>query len=188
MMVNKVEQEAKDNEVFQDLGITVFTPSRVIDITYGDHKVQLGNELTPTQVKEIPSVSYVANVGSYYTLLLTDPDAPTRKDAKWREWNHWGVVNIPEARVNEGETITEYIGSAPPPESGLHRYIFILARQPEGKIAFSEPHLPNNSGKGREHFKVANLIQKYKLIPEAINFFQAQYDDYVPTAYKKLGF
>lgn len=35
--------------------------------------VSLGNELTPTQVKDVPQVSWEAEKGAYYTLLMTDP-------------------------------------------------------------------------------------------------------------------
>lgn len=54
-------------------------------------EVKLGNILTPTQVSEIPEVQFDADSNSYYTLLLTDPDAPSRKNPIRREWHHWLV-------------------------------------------------------------------------------------------------
>jgi len=35
-------------------------------------------ELTPTQVKDQPIVESEGDNNAFYTLLLTDPDAPTR--------------------------------------------------------------------------------------------------------------
>lgn len=33
--------------------------------------MNLGNELTPTQVKDVPHVSWEADAGSLYTLVMT---------------------------------------------------------------------------------------------------------------------
>jgi len=48
---------------------------------------------------------------SLYTLSLTDPDAPSRADPKFREWWHWLVVNIPGSDISKGEAILQYVGS-----------------------------------------------------------------------------
>lgn len=45
---------------------------------------------------------------------MTDPDAPSRKEPKFREWHHWLVVNIPGNDITKGDTLSEYIGSGPP--------------------------------------------------------------------------
>lgn len=43
------------------------------------------------------------------------------------------------------------------------------------------------SGDGRAFFKVAEFAQKYSFgDPIAGNFYQAEYDDYVPELYKQL--
>ena len=36
---------------------------------------------------------------------LTDPDAPSRAEAIYREWHHWLVVNIPGMNVSQGEVL-----------------------------------------------------------------------------------
>ena len=56
---------------------------------------------------------------------LVDPDAPSRADPKWGEWRHWLVINIPGCDVSKGEALSVYIGSGPPPDTGLHRYILL---------------------------------------------------------------
>lgn len=35
-----------------------------------------------------------------------------------REFRHWLVGNIPGDKVDQGETLTEYVGSGPPKDSG----------------------------------------------------------------------
>ncbi|KAK9693357.1 Phosphatidylethanolamine-binding protein [Popillia japonica] len=163
-------------------------PVNILGVTYSNNvQVNGGNELTPTKVKNMPSVKWNADEGSYYVLVMTDPDAPSRTSPKFREWHHWLVANIPGNNVEDGETLSEYIGAAPPKGSGLHRYVLLVYKQPE-KLSFTEAKLTNTSGNGRGKFSIRNFAKKYKLgDPIAGNFFQAQWDTYVPTIYKQLG-
>lgn len=39
-----------------------------------------------SQVQSKPTVTWEAEEGKLYTLVMTDPDAPTRSDPKWGEW------------------------------------------------------------------------------------------------------
>jgi len=74
--------------------------------------------------------------------LFSDPDAPSRKEPTYREWHHWLVGNVPGNDISKGEVLSAYIGSGPPPNTGLHRYVFLIYKQP-GKLTFDEPRLPN---------------------------------------------
>lgn len=149
--------------------------------------VESGNVLTPTQVKDQPRVQWEADPSKFYTLCMTDPDAPSRKDPKFREWHHWLVGNIPGSDVDAGEVLSAYIGSGPPPDTGLHRYVFLVYEQ-RCKVKFDEKRLTNTSGDDRGGFKIAEFARKYALgDPVAGNFYQAEFDDYVPILYKQLG-
>ena len=77
-----------------------------------------GKELTPTQVKDQPRVYWNAKSDSFYTLLMTNPDAPSRADPGSGEVIHWLVVNIPGNQLDEGEVKAKYIGSGPLDASG----------------------------------------------------------------------
>lgn len=74
--------------------------------------------------------------------FFLDPDAPSRKEPTYREWHHWLVGNIPGNNVDQGDVLSAYIGAGPPPDTGLHRYIFLIYKQ-NGKINFDEKRLPN---------------------------------------------
>ncbi|XP_058467298.1 protein D3-like [Malaya genurostris] len=163
------------------------SPQALLQVSYPSGlKINLGNELTPTQVKHQPSVSWEAEPNALYTLIMTDPDAPSRVNPKLREWKHWLVANIPGSDVASGDTIAEYISSAPPEGSGLHRYVFLVYKQPGGKVQFDEPK-QSNRNPNRGKFQAAELARKYNLgTPVAGNFYQAQYDDYVPQVYATL--
>ncbi|SPP82096.1 phosphatidylethanolamine-binding protein homolog F40A3.3 [Drosophila guanche] len=152
-----------------------------------DIVVKPGMVLTPTQVKDQPSVKWDADASKLYTLCMTDPDAPSRKEPKYREWHHWLVGNIPGGDIAKGEVLSAYIGSGPPPDTGLHRYVFLIYEQ-KCKLDFEEKRLPNTSGDDRGGFKIAKFAEKYNLgDPVAGNLYQAEYDDYVPILYKQLG-
>lgn len=120
-------------------------------------------------------------------LLHLDPDAPSRAKPAFREWHHWLVGNIPGNDVAKGETLSQYVGSGPPQGTGLHRYVFLIYKQ-NTKINFDEPRLTNKSGDNRGKFSIRKFADKYKLgQPVAGNFYQAEWDDYVPLLYKQLG-
>ena len=81
-----------------------------------------------------------------------------------------------------------YISAGPPKDTGLHRYVFLIYKQP-GKLTCDEKRLPNTSGNDRGGWSARAFVNKYKLgNPVAGNFYQAEHDDYVPILYKKLGF
>lgn len=163
------------------------SPPEVLRVTYGKHEVQSGNTLTPTIVKHPPRVTWNTKVGSFYTLMLFDPDAPSRDAPKFKEWLHWLVINIPGIKLNRGEEICQYVGSAPPEGTGLHRYIFLLYEQ-KSKMKFEGRRLSKHTGSGRPKFCHWGFAQKHDLsAPIAGNFFVAEWDSYVPTVYKQLN-
>lgn len=59
-------------------------PKSVLEVQYGSLKVDLGNVLTPTQVKNPPTIKWNADPNKLYLLCMTDPDAPSRKEPKFR--------------------------------------------------------------------------------------------------------
>lgn len=164
-------------------------PKSTLKVSYASgESVNNGNELKPRQVKDMPQLDWKAQKDAYYTVCLTDPDAPSRAEPIYREWNHWLVANIPGNDIAAGETLSEYIGSAPPSGTGFHRYVFLVYKQSAGQLEFSEPRLTNRSADKRGKFSMKAFAEKYNLgIPVAGNFFLAEYDDYVPEVYKQLG-
>lgn len=61
-------------------------PTEVAKVTYiSGVSANEGNELTPTQVKDVPKVEWNADASTLYTLCMTDPDAPSRQEPTYRE-------------------------------------------------------------------------------------------------------
>lgn len=49
---------------------------------------------------------------------MIDADAPNCLSPLEGEWQNWLVVNIPGFHVDKGETLTEYVGARPLPNTG----------------------------------------------------------------------
>ncbi|XP_043762081.1 phosphatidylethanolamine-binding protein 1-like [Cervus elaphus] len=165
-------------------------PQHPLQVKYSGAEVdELGKVLTPTQVKNRPtSITWDGlDPGELYTLVLTDPDAPSRKDPKYREWHHFLVVNMKGNDVSSGTVLSDYVGSGPPKGTGLHRYLWLVYEQ-KGPLKCDEPILSNRSGDRRGKFKVASFRKKYELgTPVAGTCYQAEWDDYVPKLYEQLS-
>jgi len=159
----------------------------VLSITYGTVSLQPASVLTPTQVKDYPTVQWNKAGHAYYTLIMTDPDAPSRQDCKFREFVHWTVVNIPSTNLKEGQEIVQYLSSGPGQGTGLHRYTFFLFGH-SNKIEVKDAVIPNTTPTGRRSFNTFQYAQKHGLgSPLAWNYFEAEWDEYVPIVRKQLG-
>jgi hypothetical protein len=98
----------------------------MLEVYYDDDKIRVNNQyLKPSGPPSgHPSkIKYPFQSGKMYTLIMHDPDAPVGNVI------HWVVVNM--TSTSAGEEIKKYRGPAPPPGSGIHRYIFLLYEQQE---------------------------------------------------------
>ncbi|XP_067629736.1 phosphatidylethanolamine-binding protein homolog F40A3.3 [Eurosta solidaginis] len=79
-------------------------PTGLVEVSYSSGvKVEAGKELTPTQVKDQPEVTWKADSDALYTLIMVDPDAPSRAEPTAGEILHWLVVNVPGNNVTNGQ-------------------------------------------------------------------------------------
>ncbi|KAM7340698.1 hypothetical protein ACRRTK_001313 [Alexandromys fortis] len=152
-------------------------PQHALRVAFAGVEVdELGKVLTPTQVQNRPSsISWDGrDPGKLYTLVLTDPDAPSRKDPKFREWHHFLVVNMKGNDISSGKVLSDYVGSGPPSGTGLHRYVWLVYEQ-DKPLNCDKPILSNRSGDHRGKFKVAAFRKKYHLgAPVAGTCYQAE--------------
>ena len=78
--------------------------------------------------------------------------------------------------------------SVPRSSIGKHRYIFLLYKQPSGKISSDDKPVSNRSREGRIKFRTEEFAERNGLgSPVAGNFYLAEYDDYVPELHKQLS-
>ena len=77
----------------------------------GGFELKFGSELTPRQVKDEPTVHWTVEEGQYYTLVMIDPDAPSKRRPFFGPVKHWLVVNIPGNDLKKGESLASYHGA-----------------------------------------------------------------------------
>jgi hypothetical protein len=83
-----------------------FIPKALLVVTFPTgQEALLGNTLTKADAADEPTVAFtpmqVPDVSEpTYTLVMTDPDAPSRKDPKFGQWRHW-VVSVSSRIINK---------------------------------------------------------------------------------------
>lgn len=103
-----------------------FKPSTKLNVTFGDKLVDLGNFFRAGECKIAPNLSFKpeggASSSASYTLILTDPDAPTPDDPKFAFWRHWILTGLQPLSGDSGQVavtkgpVTEYLGPGPKDE------------------------------------------------------------------------
>lgn len=148
--------------------VDMFVPSVSMSIYFGAKHVTNGCTIKPSIAAEPPRVVIGGHPDVLYTLVMTDPDAPSPSEPSLREWVHWIVTDIPGgANPSRGNEVVPYMGPRPP--VGIHRYILVLFEQkhPLG----SSVELLNN----RANFRTRLFAARYGLgLPVATVYFNAQ--------------
>lgn len=112
----------------------------------------------------------------------------TDAEGKGREWLHWLDVNIPGNNFEKGEFLTAFFPSAPPKDSGEHRYVFLLYRQPNKLDLQGQERISTFQMEGRNNFSTKSFVDKFKLgLPVAGNFYLAAYDETCEELYKLVA-
>ncbi|KAK9726993.1 hypothetical protein RND81_05G250900 [Saponaria officinalis] len=107
-----------------------FSPSVRMSITYNSTKqVYNGHEFFPSWVTLKPRVQvHDADLKSFFTLVMTDPDVPGPSDPYMKEHLHWIVTDIPGTTdATFGKEVVSY--EMPRPNIGIHRFVFVLFKQ-----------------------------------------------------------
>ncbi|PSS33096.1 CEN-like protein [Actinidia chinensis var. chinensis] len=148
--------------------VDTFTPSVRMRVTYNCNKqVFNGSELMPSIVSSKPRVEIGGeDMRAAYTLIMTDPDAPSPSDPYLREHVHWIVTDIPGTTDDSfGREIVSY--EMPRPVIGIHRYVFLLFKQRSRQTV--------NPPDSTDHFNTRDFSEEYGLgLPVAAVYFNAQ--------------
>ncbi|CAN6714408.1 unnamed protein product [Malus baccata var. baccata] len=99
-----------------------------MSVYFGSKHVTNGCDIKPSMAINPPKITFTGHPGELYTLVMTDPDAPSPSEPSMREWVHWIVCDIPGGtNPLRGKEILPYVGPRPP--VGIHRYILVLFQQ-----------------------------------------------------------
>ncbi|GLT63535.1 hypothetical protein SLA2020_360940 [Shorea laevis] len=148
--------------------VDMFVPSVNMSVSYGSKHVANGCQLKPSMTIDPPKITISGhNSKDLYTLVMTDPDAPSPSEPSMREWVHWIVVDIPGGtNPNQGKEILHYVGPRPP--VGIHRYVLVLFQQ-KGPLGLVDQ--PTS----RANFSTRAFAEHLDLgLPVATVYFNAQ--------------
>ncbi|KAG2032656.1 phosphatidylethanolamine-binding protein [Suillus americanus] len=188
--LNAVIEDLKDNGIIPDV-IPIdppFHPKALLVVIFPtSQEALLGNTLTKTDTTDEPTVLFtpVLNVTGEptYTLVMTDPDAPSRENPKFREWRHWVVTGVKASPTSTVEmddlaaqltkpAVTPYYPPTPPPGTGKHRYVILLYQEPNADflIPADAPERKNEPA-NRKNWNSAEFADKYGLKLVGVNYF-----------------
>ncbi|KAF7941478.1 hypothetical protein BELL_0215g00140 [Botrytis elliptica] len=190
-----IKKTLKKSSIIPDV-LDLFIPACYVLPSYtpsssssSSKKVKLGNKLRPSQTQSAPSIQ-VFCPGKYHvkgglTIILTDPDAPSRDDDSMSEMCHW-IARIPEAVVGREGVSGEWSGSeleevglvdykapAPPKGTGKHRYVFVLL---EGdNVDLKEPEERKHWGFEKPESGIREWAERENLTVVGANFLYEKY-------------
>ncbi|KAI0339202.1 PEBP-like protein [Trametopsis cervina] len=166
-----------------------FNPSMLFSIIYpGGKEVILGNELLISETAEEPEISFAPmsmpaeqadSQGEEvsYTLVMFDPDVPTRADPQFKTFRHWVITGLKSpadssittassAALKTRPAVTPYRPPGPRPASGVHRYTFLLFQEPSTQtftLPESAPEYESETLESRRHWDAVAFGKKYDL-------------------------
>ncbi len=202
-------------DLFRDLVLSDIFPPDVVDpsklpplgtiamtIEYdNEYTVEDGQKIPASQAEREPAVAFYPHPQTFdangnpecnlYTLLLVDPDAPSRIHHDMREFIYWAVLNINDADVSKGDLALSYMGPAPAYASGLHRYVFCLYKQ-------KKPFSPAQVKQSADFFSVRKGICSFdwvtsqqdilQAVPVGVEAFLSEWDLSVDDAHAAMGY
>ncbi|KAG6500447.1 hypothetical protein ZIOFF_040292 [Zingiber officinale] len=135
--------------------IDPFIPTVRMTVNYNSHNLVCnGQELFPSAVVAKPRVEVQGGeLRSFFTLVMTDPDAPGPSDPFLRE--HVA-----------GNEVVRY--ESPRPSIGIHRFVFVLFQQRRRQSVAATPAQ-------RDRFSTRSFAEGNDLgLPVAVVYFNAQ--------------
>ncbi|KAI1456856.1 PEBP-like protein [Annulohypoxylon moriforme] len=186
--VYKVQHELERAEIFPTV-IDKFLPSFLLDAEWSSgERARLGNTVKVDKVQDEPTITVhqgraAQKSSATYVVIITDPDAPSRDNPEWSEFCHFIAMGV---EVSESSTVVRlssltdiisYKPPGPPPETGKHRYVFLLLAPANGTtdpLDLSKPSDRKNWGTGKARHGVRDWAEENGLQPVAANFVYAQ--------------
>ncbi|CEQ40929.1 SPOSA6832_02587, partial [Sporobolomyces salmonicolor] len=127
--------------------------------------VHFGNEVAIEDAQAPPVVEFTAKP-VLYTLLVLDPDAPSRSTPYWSPFLHYALPGLkPKHGKVEmtSDALVEWTPPAPPAGSGPHRYVYLLYLQPTLSVSLPASRPSVNTTEDRMSFPHEDFIKENKL-------------------------
>lgn len=197
---NSIQDQLESNDILL-LYLHNWNPFGSLELKYeNDQKVELGNYLSPTATNSSPiEVTYKSFTPitkqfkkELYSLAMTDLDSDPSYEKCHSIWENikfneedFTIITNPEDKQSFHTTfdlsnsfeLMEYNGPKPIPNTGNHRYVFILFRQPYGKLPNHKLKFRERWGSKYEGHGIEDWANYYGLEPLAVNYFTSSYED-----------
>jgi len=173
----------------QDIGIKDVPADFAQVVFKGELNVKyIGQTIEANKTQQPPEVYFKADNDKLYTVVMVDPDAPSRGNPKARNWLHWVVCNIPGSQVSCGETCVTYVGVGAPEKTGAHRYVVMVFEQPSS-ILWPRYDWLQKTTENRANWKVDEFMKKFNLTKlVAGSCFRSEFDESVPKLYAEMKY
>ncbi|KAI0148464.1 phosphatidylethanolamine-binding protein [Xylariaceae sp. FL1272] len=157
----------------------------ILSVKFGDKAVELGTFFRAGECKEAPTIAFPAEAdappNASYSLILTDPDAPTPDEPKFAFWRHWVVSGLRPSKSDGAVELTKYLGPGPKDDSKPHRYLFLLYREPEG-LALSKEDVGGEEFVQRRSFNPTEYAMRHRLELVGVNWMYCAGDGWKEEA------
>ncbi|CZR53830.1 uncharacterized protein PAC_03712 [Phialocephala subalpina] len=162
-----------------DQVISDFEPKCFVSAFYGKKQkpLALGNTFKKSKTNKKPNAKiYRPNAQSMtsFTLALTDPDAPSRKNPKWSEMSfnetNSGLESTLDFTSDTKSDLVEYKPPGPPEKTGYHRYVFVLLEGDNTNLA--APSDRQHWGTKKERHGARDWAEQEGLKVVGANFFE----------------
>ncbi|KAN0035149.1 hypothetical protein ACTA71_004408 [Dictyostelium dimigraforme] len=188
LSLNEEIEKLKSNEIIPNIIKSI--PNRSLKVKFGIRYIDIGDKLMPIAIKERPGIEYLLNQDNneknqFFSLILVSVDEPSKINRLEGEFKQWIMVNIKGNDLSKADELVKYIQPLPLIGTGLHRYIFILCKQPSKLDFIGEFKIPFNIEK-RKDWSSEQFIKKWNLTVEGINYFECEYDDSVEKLMTEL--
>lgn len=135
-----------------------------------------GNETIPKDSALEPKVGIAGDDSSTYSILMVDAD-PLRPFGPALYWAAGISKSSTLPHGGPADALIFYAGPAPPPFSGIHRYIFLVHRNltPEGLLPLKkQAKIKGDDIRMRMRFDMARFAKENGLELVGVNWFKSR--------------
>ncbi|KAJ3032306.1 hypothetical protein HDV00_007700 [Rhizophlyctis rosea] len=174
--LKKVHKSLIDGGVIGDVLPEGWQPETNLEVKFpSGKKVTAGKELPLAATLTLPAITVTPlNPEAYHTILITDPDVPSRADPTLGEHRYLCVSNIPgdalaKGDLTKGEWLQDWEAPEPEQGTGLHRFVVALYEQKD-----REEMTVFERNEGRDGFGSYKWAEGFGMKAVGATFWQAQ--------------
>jgi large subunit ribosomal protein L35 len=132
-----------------------------MEVYIDNKKINYNDAFESKDIQSILELKINLEPNYYYTLMMIDPDAPSRKNPIKKFWLHWLKINM-DFKGNNSEEIVSYHPPTPPINTDYHRYYICILKQ-INKFSLSQINKIKTEITKRNNFDPVKFEENYLL-------------------------